>query len=151
MGEQRDMFEAPLMVDFAIRDQPAAGVAKFAIPAQPPAATPSKKRTASQNGRRSRAKGKTWEREVAKLLRPVFGEHVKRGFQSRSGRDGADVEGSPFWVEAKHGRLVNVRAALAQALKATDGRPPLVVAKDDRSEPFVVMQLHDFLRILAKP
>ena len=98
-------------------------------------------------GRRSRRKGKTWERELAALLRPVFGEHVKRGFQSRCGRDGCDVEGTPFWLEAKHGKLVNVRAALRQALEATDGRPAVVVAKDDRNAPLVVMRLEDWLEL----
>jgi hypothetical protein len=99
-------------------------------------------------GRRSRRKGKTWERELAALLRPLFGEHVKRGFQSRCGRDGCDVEGTPFWLEAKHGKLVNVRAALRQALEATDGRPAVVVAKDDRSAPLVVMRLEDWLGLV---
>jgi hypothetical protein len=104
--------------------------------------------TRSALGRRSRRKGKTWERELAALLRPLFGEHVKRGLQSRCGRDGCDVEGTPFWLEAKHGKLVNVRAALRQALEATDGRPAVVVAKDDRSAPLVVMRLGDWLELV---
>lgn len=101
-------------------------------------------------GRLSRRKGKAWERELAALLRPVFGDHVARCFQSRSGRDGCDVEGTPFWVEAKHGRLVNVRAALKQALDATDGRPVAVVAKDDRSTPIVVMRLEDWIAMVCE-
>lgn len=100
-------------------------------------------------GRRSKRKGKTWERELAAMLRPVFGERVARGFQTRSGRDGCDVEGTPYWLEAKHGKLVNVRAALRQALEATDGRPAVVVAKDDRSVPLVVMRLADWLALVA--
>lgn len=95
----------------------------------------------------SRTKGKVWERAVALMLRPLFGDAVKRGFQSRSGRDGCDVEGTPYWVECKHGILVNLRAALRQAVADSDGRPPLIVAKDNRSEPLVVMRLADWLAL----
>lgn len=102
---------------------------------------------ASKRGRRSRRKGKVWERELVHELRPVFGDGVKRGFQSRCGRDGCDVEGTPYWVEAKHGKLVNLRAALRQAIEATDGRPVVVVAKDDRTEPVVAMRLADWLQM----
>lgn len=104
----------------------------------------------SRLGKRSRTKGKTWERAVAALLRPVFGAEVARGFQSRSGRDGCDVEGTAYWVEAKHGKLVNVRAAIRQALAATDGRPVVVVSKDDRSTPLVTMQLSDWLELARR-
>jgi hypothetical protein len=102
---------------------------------------------ASRRGRRSRAKGKTWERALVHLLRPVF-PGVKRGFQSRSGRDGCDVEGCGLWIEAKHGKLVNLRAALKQAQEATDGRPVVVVAKDDRTAPVVLMTLAEWLRLV---
>ena len=103
----------------------------------------------SRLGRRSRRKGKVWERELAALLRPIF-PNAKRGFQNRSGRDGCDVEGTTFWVEAKHGKCVNVRGALKQALDDTDGRPAVVVAKDDRSAPFVVMTLNDWLALAKR-
>lgn len=102
----------------------------------------------SQRGRRSRTKGKVWERAVAALLRPIFGDQAKRGFQSRSGRDGCDVEGTPYWLECKHGTLVNLRAALKQAIADTDGRVPVVVAKDDRSTPMAVMRLSDWLELV---
>lgn len=102
----------------------------------------------SRNGRRSRTKGKVWERAVAALLRPIFGDQAKRGFQSRSGRDGCDVEGTPYWVECKHGQFVNLRAALKQALEASDGRPVVVAAKDDRSAPLAVMRLSDWLELV---
>lgn len=100
----------------------------------------------SRLGRCSRRKGKTWEREVAALLRPIY-PNAKRGFQSRSGRDAPDVDGTPFHIEAKHGKCVNVRGALKQALDATDGRPVVVIAKDNRSDPFVVMRFEDWLAL----
>lgn len=96
-------------------------------------------------GRMQRTKGRVFERWVARVLRPLFGEHVKRGFQSRSGRDAPDVDGTPFHVECKHGKLVNLRAALKQAQAATDGRPVVVIAKDNRTAPVVLMLLADWM------
>lgn len=101
-------------------------------------------------GRRSKRKGKTWERAVAQLLRPIFGEQCARGWQSRNGREDCDVKGSPYWIECKHGQKVNYRAALAQAIDDTDGRPPVVIAKDDNERPVVVMLLDDWLALAGK-
>lgn len=97
-----------------------------------------------------RVKGKRWERDVAQRLRPLFGSHVKRGYQARAGCEAPDVDGTPYWIECKHGRLVNLRAALAQALAATDGRPPVVVAKDQGRSALVVMTLADWLELVGK-
>lgn len=95
-------------------------------------------------GKLSRDKGKRWERVVATRLRALFGGNVRRGFQSRSGRDGADVEGVPhgLWVECKVGVQPNPRFALRQAAEAApDGALLLAVIKDDRQAPFVCMPL----------
>lgn len=97
-----------------------------------------------------RRKGKRVEREMAERLRAVFPD-AKRGFQSRSGRDDCDVADTPYWVEVKGGKCPNPRAALKQALEATDGRPVVVIVKDDRCEPFVCMRLQDWLDDLWKP
>lgn len=95
-----------------------------------------------------RRKGRAWEQEVARKLRALFGDAVKRGLQTRGGgKEAPDVDGTPYHIECKHGRLVNLRAALAQAIRDTDGRVPVVVAKDDRSEPIVVMRMSDWLRL----
>jgi hypothetical protein len=99
---------------------------------------------ASRRGRRSRTKGRVFERLVAKMLRAVWPE-AKRGFQSRSGRDAPDVDGCPLWVETKHGARVNVRAAMRQALASTDGRPVVVVSREDRGEVLVTMRFEEWL------
>lgn len=99
----------------------------------------------------SRRKGASFERELAIRMREVFpGVGVRRGIQYRSGSEAADVEHPYFWVEAKRGRKPLVRAALSQASDATDGRKPLVVIRDDRQSPFVVMWLDDLLPILEE-
>ena len=102
---------------------------------------------ASRRGRSSKRKGKVWERAVATMLRKLW-PAVKRGWQSRAGTEQCDVEGTPFWIEAKVGKQVNLRAALRQAVADTDGRPPIVVAKDDREEPVVVMRLSDWVALM---
>ena len=97
-------------------------------------------------GARSRRKGARYERELVHWFRERMpGAEVKRGLQSRSGEDAADVEVPYFWPESKRGKKPNVRAALAQATEAAPkGRTPIAVIRDDRSEAFVVMSLEDF-------
>lgn len=105
---------------------------------------------ASRRGRRSRTKGRVFERAVAKLLRAIWPD-AKRGFQSRSGRDAPDVDGTPFHFECKHGARVNVRAAMRQALAATDGRPVVVVSREDRGDILVTMRMADWLAAMTPP
>jgi len=102
-------------------------------------------------GARSNQKGKAWERRVAALLRGELGIDARRGQQARDGGDAPDVVVDlPFWIECKHGRQPNVRAALAQAIEASDGRTPVAVVKDDRREPMVVLRLRDALAWLRR-
>lgn len=102
------------------------------------------------SGRRSRNKGAGWEREAAHMLRPIYGDGVHRGYQARDGAEAADVEGTPFWVECKRGKKVNLRAALRQATAATDGRPCLVLGRDDREEPWAFMRAQDLIDVLHR-
>lgn len=102
-------------------------------------------------GKLSRVKGRAFEQVTARKLRPLFGERVKRGYQRRDGREAPDVEGTPFWIECKHGKCVNVRAAMAQAVAATDGRAVVVIAKDDGTRAaLAVMWLDDWLELVGR-
>ena len=104
-------------------------------------------------GRRSRTKGKVWEREVANLLKE-FWPDARRGWQSRAGDDEADVEDTPFWVECKIGKCPNVYAAFDQADEASDGRPVLIAVKrnaaNSHKDPrvFMAMRVENFLDLL---
>jgi hypothetical protein len=66
-----------------------------------------------------------------------------------------DVEGTPWWVEAKVGALTNPRAAIRQAEQATDGRPVVAICKDNAKRPgkapdvWVTLRLDAFLALLA--
>ena len=117
-------------------------------------------------GKRSNNKGKTWERAINALLRPIYGEEaIYRGDQRRRGgagpEEGADCEGTPYWIEAKHEKGgVSVWAALHQARvkkrEKGDERPTVVVAKTDKKPaegrwepPIAAMELEPFLDLIA--
>lgn len=101
-------------------------------------------------GKASREKGKRGERWLAKLVRAAMpaGTDVKRGLQSRDGGEVPDVDAPLIWWEMKHGKKPNPRAALAQAIAATDGRLPIAVIKDDRKDAFAVMRAEDLLALI---
>lgn len=84
-----------------------------------------------------RRKGHNFERQVAAEFRTIWPE-ASRGAQSRSGDDAPDVDNTPWWVECKCGKRPSIPAAVKQAVAATDGRPILVIVKDDRQKPFVL-------------
>jgi hypothetical protein len=103
-------------------------------------------------GAHSRRKGATFERELVHLFRDAMpGAEVRRGLQSRSGDEVPDVDCPVFWPEAKRGRKPNVRGALKQAIDAApQGRIPVAVIRDDRTAPFAVLQLDDFLDLVRE-
>jgi len=84
---------------------------------------------------------------MVRLFREALpGTEVRRGFQYRSGKEAADLEVPILWIETKRHRRVNLRAALMQVIEsAPPDRIPVVIAKDDRAEPVVVLQLQHFL------
>lgn len=105
----------------------------------------------SKIGRRSRTKGASYERELVHVFRSVMpGADIKRGLQSRSGSDVADVECPIFWIEAKRGKKPNPRAALAQAIDASQGthKIPLAIIRDDHCDAFCVLTLDDMLEFI---
>jgi len=104
------------------------------------------------SGARSRRKGAAFERELVHRFREVMPDvTVRRGLQSRSGAEVADVDMPCFWPELKHHRRTNVREAMRQAIATCPpGRWPIAVCKDDHAEPIVAMQLEDFLELVGE-
>ena len=104
------------------------------------------------SGKRSNNKGKRWEREVAAMIREAMpGADIRRGWQDRAGSDEPDVICPVYWVEAKHHKLTNPRAALRQATSdASPGRVPIAVCKDDRQPAHVTMWLDDWLEMVRQ-
>lgn len=82
-------------------------------------------------GKSQRDKGKRGEREVVRILTAAGNWPARRGWQSAGGRLQCDVEGTPLWTEVKRGKRCNIRAAMAQALADTDGRPVAVFTRED--------------------
>lgn len=100
-------------------------------------------------GKRSREKGACFERAVAIVMRGLY-PSARRGIgQARSGGEVPDVDGTPWWVEAKHRRRVSVMAAWRQATDARDERPALVVTREDRGPTLVTMAIEDFVRLVG--
>ena len=104
------------------------------------------------SGAHSRRKGARFERDMVHRFREVMpGAEIRRGLQCRSGNEVADVDCPVFWPELKRGKKPNVRAALRQALAAAPkGRVPVAVIRDDRQEPFVALELDDFLELIRE-
>jgi len=105
-------------------------------------------------GKMQRRKGRRWEQDVAAVFRALFGQQVKRGWQTREGHDAPDVDGTPFHIEAKHHRTVNIAAAIKQALadrKANgDTRWVLAVTKSDRQVPLATMPFDEFMQLVRE-
>jgi hypothetical protein len=100
-------------------------------------------------GKAPRVKGHRFEREVSDLFKELYGEHVKRGFQTRDGSECPDVDGTPFWIECKKGKQTRPLAALQQAEEASDGRVCIAVCCNDRDAPTVTLRLYDFMSVLV--
>jgi len=102
-------------------------------------------------GRRSRQKGAQGERDVANELRVIYPDAARGGLlQTQYGRgsNACDVEHTPWWVEVKRGARPNIQGAFEQATDETDGRPPLVVSRKDRSVWLATMSLERFIHLV---
>lgn len=121
------------------------------------------------SGRTSRRKGRVWQAGLAKRWRDagLYPEaHSTQGEQTRSGRGigrtPPDIEGTPWWVEAKHQRRPSPIKALEQAEReakeAGDLRAAIAVVRPHGGGPddaVVVMRLGEWemlerLRVLLE-
>ena len=105
-------------------------------------------------GKYQREKGARFEREVANVLKSVFGGRTTRSSgQCFSGDTRADVDCPEIWVECKVGARPNIKAALEQAeeAKASSGASKMCVAvcKWDRQPATATMRLEDFVKVLS--
>lgn len=91
-------------------------------------------------GRRGQAKGASFERDTAEYLREFYPGAKRSLVQRRDAREGSDVWGTPFWVEAKFQNNVNIIGAVKQALADSEGKMPvLVFVKRTRQPPEIVV------------
>lgn len=110
---------------------------------------------ASKLGRLKRRKGQSFEREKARALRCVY-PHAVRGLgQARAKGEVSDIEKTPWWMELKHHKVVNIRAAMEQALSDTakhgQGRRPVVISRNTgRTPDLVTMTFDDWLALVGE-
>ena len=97
----------------------------------------------------SRAKGKTYEREIARYLREQ-GYNARRGQQYKGGADSPDVVGLTGWhIECKRTERFNLYAALKQALRdKADGEKALVIHRKNNEPSVAILLLDDFMEAL---
>lgn len=97
-----------------------------------------------------RAKGAAFERELAQALRSVY-PGAERGLgQARGGAEAADVEGTPYWIQGKHGASPRIEAAYEQGVTdRTDQRPVVAITRRNRGRTLVTMALGDWLTLCA--
>lgn len=96
-------------------------------------------------GKRSRTKGHSFEREMARYFSKRLGLSVRRGLQYRDGAECPDIVGVPgFWIECKRMKRVPLSKSMRQAIDdAGEGEIPMVVARSDRTIPIVVVHPED--------
>lgn len=145
------------VVDLHSEDRVQKPTKKRAEPRQSPRAE--KCETPSARGKRSRRKGAGHEREIAHAFQPVYPD-ARRGLgQARAGGEVPDVDGTPWWIEAKHRRAVNLRTAFAQAKTASEtafrkyGKryaPHLIVVRQQGGTDLAVMDLDEFITLLTE-
>lgn len=98
------------------------------------------------SGRRSRDRGARWERELAKIL-------TAAGFpSSRNARNGLSTDDVAHTIpnvhlEAKNAERLEIPKWWEQAVRDAKGRHPVIVFKQNRTEPRVVITLDHYLEL----
>jgi hypothetical protein len=111
-----------------------------------------------KQGKRSRDKGKRYERDCAKALLRLYPECRRLFGQARKGHDAPDLGNTPFWVECGYGSTTVVRAKLLQGLKDTAlcedpryrNKPVLAMTCTQKGEHIVSMERSQFIELLEK-
>lgn len=102
-------------------------------------------------GRSARIKGASFERELAKYFNENTSLDAKRGIgQTRSGgAEVSDVDIPHVHVEAKRQKRCRIKAAMAQAIEDANvnGKLPVAVTRDDRSDILCTMRLDDWIHL----
>tara|TARA_B100000073_G_C23570533_1_gene507939 strand:- start:129 stop:473 length:345 start_codon:yes stop_codon:yes gene_type:complete len=108
--------------------------------------------------RSRKSKGAAFQKEIREVLLEKFGDKLEPDDIKTAvmGESGIDIKLSPAaqrlfpWaVEAKRTEKVSLRAWWDQArANSTEKLKPLLITKQNRKEPLVVMSLEDFLNLL---
>ena len=97
----------------------------------------------------SRRKGAEGEREFSKLCRE-HGYECRRG-QQYSGIGGDDVVGLPgVHVEVKRVEKLNLQAAMAQSVRDSKGKLPIVAHRRNREDWLITMRAGDWFFFISE-
>lgn len=110
------------------------------------------------SGKRSRDKGARFELFLEKAFRASFPEARRMGGSQSRDPKYADVEGTPFRIEAKHWAKLtykNITDALKQATenaeKYEDGRIPIAITQVDYARDQIVhITLRNFIAMIER-
>jgi len=109
------------------------------------------------SGKKSNDKGARFELFLEKAFKVCFPDARRMGGSQSRDPKYADVEGTPFRIEAKHwARLTykTVLDALEQAAengaRYSDYRIPIAITKRDYTDPVVHIHLRNFLQLIEK-
>lgn len=102
------------------------------------------------NGKGSKAKGASGERECQDELYPIFGAHnCWRGYQRITNHGVADVITPLLWCEVKRTETLQMHPALEQAAKdCPENLFPCVRHRRNHKSPVYIMYAKDFLRLI---
>lgn len=102
-------------------------------------------------GSKSRRKGHDFERRIVRCIKHLW-PSAKRGFQSREGaNEQCDVEGTPFHIECKRHKKVNVAKEMDGAMEKrpeSDTRPLALVHQDDYGRILVTFDFDEWLKLV---
>ena len=113
----------------------------------------------------SKAKGRRLQNYVRDILRNIFIKEWKKypkleedDIKSQTmGMTGEDIVLSPaakkiipFSFECKNQERINIWAAMRQAESNSGSRTPIVVIKRNRTNPYVVLDFNEFIKIIRK-
>jgi len=110
----------------------------------------------SAKGRRARARGAEYEREISEVFKALGFDKARRNLQPQGGRVvGNDLTGVPFAIECKRTdvpiapkaiRALEQCDADAKAIDCDD--PRLVITRANSGESYVFMTLEDFAKLV---
>jgi hypothetical protein len=84
-----------------------------------------------KSGKARRLKGHNFEREISNRMAEIWPD-AKRGLSQSRGAAAErtpDVVDTPYWIECKCGSKPPLMRAWDQAVRETDGRAPMVIAR----------------------
>jgi hypothetical protein len=117
-----------------------------------------------KQGKANKLKGKRFEQKIAKTIREAFEDCgldetflVRRGFQSRSGREAADVNVIDKYhnevavhCECKHGKQPNIAAAFQQAYdEKFPFAAPVAITRKNNGPILATVDLNTFIDMLC--